>query len=157
MKTTKKLLTVFVIIVLIMQFFRPKTNNGHLEDMTAFINDTQPPKAIKSILENTCYDCHSSYTRYPWYNTITPVNYWMQNHIKDGKKHLDFSKWDSYSIKRKDHKLDELIEMVEDKEMPLNSYTWTHKDANLTATQIKNVINWAKQVRVAYSLAPEPQ
>ena len=37
--------------------------------------------------------------------------------------------------------------MVEKKEMPLPSYTWTHSEAKLTDTQIASVVKWAEQVR----------
>lgn len=157
MKIIKKILVALLVVLIIMQFFGPDKNEGSLQDMTAFLSDTNPPENVKTILENTCYDCHSSYTRYPWYNNITPVNYWMAEHIRNGSKHLDFSKWADYSVKRKDHKLEEVIEMVEEKEMPLPSYTWTHKDANLSDEQIESILTWAKQMRVKYSLAPQPQ
>ncbi|AXT19698.1 cytochrome C [Flavobacteriaceae bacterium AU392] len=157
MKIIKKILVALLIVLIIMQFFGPDKNEGSLQDMTAFINDTNPPENVKTILENTCYDCHSSYTRYPWYNNITPVNYWMADHVRHGKGELDFSKWDAYSLKRKDHKLEEVIELVEEKEMPLPSYTWTHGDARLSKEQIESVIAWANQTRIKYSVAPQPQ
>jgi len=53
--------------------------------------------------------------------------------------------------------MEEVIEMVEKKEMPLPSYTWTHKDAVLTETQINAIIDWAQKVRLGYSLLPKPQ
>ena len=49
------------------------------------------------------------------------------------------------------------MEMVEKNEMPLPSYTWTHKDAILTDSQISAVIEWTKQVRLAYNLQPKPE
>jgi len=50
-----------------------------------------------------------------------------------------------------------LIEMVEDKEMPLNSYTWVHSEAKLTDVQRKAVMDWAKLVRVSYGLESKPE
>ena len=47
--------------------------------------------------------------------------------------------------------------MVEEKEMPLNSYTWTHNEAKLTDVQIASVVDWAKKVRIKYRLLPSPQ
>ena len=47
--------------------------------------------------------------------------------------------------------------MVGDKEMPLPSYTWTHSEAKLSNDQISDILDWAKQVRIKYSLAPKPQ
>lgn len=76
---------------------------------------------------------------------------------KRWKKHFNVSKWEGNSIKRKDHKFEELIEEVEEGEMPLNSYTWTHGDAKLTQAQIDAVVNWAKNVRLKYGLQPKPE
>ena len=157
MKIIKKILLVLLVLLVIAQFFEPEKNEGKLTSIDAFLTETNPPKDVKFILKETCYDCHSDVTKYPWYNNITPVNYWLADHIKHGKKHFNLSKWEGNSVKRKDHKFEELIEMVEDKEMPLASYTWVHTEAKLTDAQRKAVIDWAKQVRLKYSLVPLPQ
>lgn len=157
MKIVKKILLVLLVIFIVAQFFGPEKNDGDVASIEPFLKETMPPEDVKVILKETCYDCHSSFTQYPWYNNITPVNYWMAEHVEDGKKHLDFSKWADYSVKKKDHKLEELIEMVEEKEMPLESYTWIHSEARLTDEQIESVNNWAKQVRMGYSLEPRPE
>ena len=157
MKIIKKILLILSIVFLMAQFFSPKKNQGKLASIDAFLIETNPPEDVKLILKEACYDCHSDVTHYPWYNSITPVNYWLAEHIKDGKKHFNFSNWIGNSVKRKDHKFEELIEMVEEKEMPLNSYTWTHSEAKLTDAQIASVIDWAKKVRIKYSLEKKPE
>jgi hypothetical protein len=157
MKIVKKILLLLLIIFVISQFFGPEKNEADISSVDTFLTETIPPEDVKIILKESCFDCHSSFTNYPWYSKITPVNYWMADHIKHAKGHLDFSKWNSYSIKKKDHKLEELIEMVEEKEMPLPSYTWMHSEAKLTDAQIKSILDWAKQVRLGYSLAPKPE
>lgn len=151
MKLLKKILLALLIVFIIAQFFGPEKNEGDYASIDSFLNETKPSPEVAGVLKETCYDCHSSVTRYPWYNRITPVNYWLADHIDHGKKHFDVSKWDEYSIKKKDHKLDELIEMVEAKSMPLPSYTWTHSEAKLSDAQIKAVIDWAKGVRSGYA------
>lgn len=157
MKIIKKILLLLLVLFVVAQFFRPDKNEGNLASINAFLEETNPPENVKAILKESCYDCHSDFTRYPWYNNITPVNYWLNGHIEHGKKHFNVSKWDGNSTKRKDHKFEELIEMVEDKTMPLNSYTWTHTEAKLTEAQIKAVVDWAKKVRLMYSLEPKPE
>ncbi|MDN3493022.1 heme-binding domain-containing protein [Winogradskyella bathintestinalis] len=157
MKILKTIGLILLIVIIIAQFFGPEKNNGDISSVEAFYTDTQPPQEVKLILQNTCNDCHSDHTRYPWYDKITPVNYWLADHIEDGKRHFNISKWHDYSDKKKDHKLDELIEMVEEKEMPLPSYTWTHGDADLSEEQINAVISWAKTVRLKYVFLEEPQ
>lgn len=157
MKILKKILVFLLIVFIIAQFFGPEENLGEVSSIDAFVADTHPPDEVMIVLKQACFDCHSDFTRYPWYSNITPVNYWMDGHIRHGKEELNFSKWSSYSVKRKDHKLEETIEMIEKKEMPLPSYTWTHKDAVLSDDQIKAVKDWAEQVRLGYSLLPKPQ
>jgi len=156
MKIIKKILILLLIVLVIAQFFGPEKNEGNTTSIDAFLADTNPPETVKLILKETCFDCHSSFTRYPWYNSITPVNYWIAGHIEEAHEELNFSKWKDYSVKKKDHKLDELIEMVEEKEMPLPSYTWTHGEAKLTDSQIEIIVTWAKQVRSKYSLELKP-
>ena len=157
MKKIKKILLFLLAALLIAQFFGPEKNQGDMASIDYFYNETNPPEDVKVILKESCNDCHSDVTRYPWYNNITPVNYWLASHVKDGKKHFNISNWEGNSVKRKDHKFEELIEMVEEKEMPLNSYTWTHTEAKLTDAQIKAVVDWAKLVRVKYGLEPKPE
>lgn len=157
MKIIKKILLLLLAVFVIAQFFGPDKNEGDLASLDSFYTETNTPENIKIILKESCNDCHSDVSRYPWYNNITPVNYWMAEHINDGKKHFNLSKWSTYSVKKKDHKLEELIEMVEEKEMPLPSYTWTHTEAKLTDAQIKSVVDWAKQLRSNYALELKPE
>lgn len=157
MSLVKKILLALLAVFVIAQFFGPEKNDGDIASVEAFIAETNPPEDVKAILFESCFDCHSNATRYPWYNNITPVNYWLDGHIDHGRGHFNVSIWEGNSIKRKDHKFEELIEMVEEKEMPLPSYTWTHSEAKLTDAQIEAVLAWANNVRLGYALTPKPQ
>ena len=157
MKYLKKLGLAILIVFVLAQFFGPKLNDGDLTSVEAFIEDTNPSDEVTAIFKSSCFDCHSSHTRYPWYNHITPVNYWLAEHVKDGKKHFNVSQWSDYSNKKKDHKLEELIEEVKTKEMPLPSYTWTHGEADLSQEQIAAMIDWAKQARMKYIFEKEAE
>ena len=42
--------------------------------------------------------------------------------------------------------MEETIDMIEDGKMPLNSYTWIHKDARLSSAEKTALINWAHSV-----------
>lgn len=157
MSTPIKISIAVLAVLLLAQFLSPEKNEGGLQSVTPFLTDTNPPENVKAILQESCYDCHSNQTRYPAYYNITPVNYWMAHHIEEAKEHLNFSEWDTYSNRKKEHKLEELAEEVEEKEMPLNSYTWTHKEAKLTITQIEALEQWANMARVKYQLQSNPQ
>ncbi|MGC1631853.1 MAG: heme-binding domain-containing protein [Gelidibacter sp.] len=157
MKTFKKILIALAVILIVAQFFGPKKNQGDVVSFEPFLKDTNPSEEVTSILKESCFDCHSDVTRYPWYDKITPVNYWLASHVADGKKEFNISAWNDYSIKKKDKKFKELIEMVENKQMPLESYTFAHSEARLTDAQIASVVDWGNKVRLKYSLAPKPQ
>ncbi|APY09388.1 cytochrome C [Winogradskyella sp. J14-2] len=156
-KSLKRIGLVLLVVLVIAQFFGPEKNEGDIVSVDAFIADTNPPEDVHTILENACFDCHSDHTNYPWYNAITPVNYWLADHVKDGKKHFNVSKWTDYSDKKKDHKLEELAEEVEEGHMPLPSYTWTHSDAKLSKEQIEAIEEWVKMARIKYAFLKDPQ
>ena len=88
---------------------------------------------------------------------VAPISYWLADHIDHGKGELNFSEWVSYSKRRKDHKMEELIEEVKKKHMPLDSYTWVHKDAVLSDAQITAMVDWAQRYRALLSLGDRPQ
>ncbi|MEB8347566.1 heme-binding domain-containing protein [Flavobacteriaceae bacterium KMM 6898] len=157
MKIAKKIGWVLLFVFIGMQFYRPQKNITSGDHSAVFLLETNPPQDVKIILETTCYDCHSNNTVYPWYSTIAPVSFWMADHVRVGKKHLNFSDWENYTSKKKDHKLEELVEEVEGGDMPLKEYTWTHGEARLTSAQREMIITWAKNSRVLYQLGPQPQ
>ena len=157
MKLGKKIAWALLIAFVAIQFYRPERNESTGEHLSKFLSETNPPEQVTGILESSCYDCHSDHTNYPWYNQVAPVSWWLEDHIEEGKEHLNFSAWDSYSSKKKDHKLEELIEEVEEGEMPLKEYTWTHADANLTEQQRQAVMDWAQQTRTLYQLGAPPK
>lgn len=150
MKLKKILLAIFILVV-IAQFFGPEKNQADNSTYSAFVSETNPSEEVLTLLQNSCFDCHSNNTSYPWYSHITPVNYWMSHHVNEGKEHFNISDWTNYSTGKKDHKIHEVIETIENNSMPLDSYTWTHNDAILSDDQKQLIINWAQEVRLIYA------
>lgn len=139
----KKIGLGLILILVAIQFFGSDYNNAKTTEVEVFIAETKPNKEVKNILAAKCFDCHSNKTNYPWYAKIVPVSFWINHHVEEGKEHLDFSNWENYNVKRKKHKLDELIEEVEEDKMPLESYEKLHGD--LTVSEKEILITWAKQ------------
>ena len=140
-----------------MQFIRPEKNTASADHASYFEQETNPPDEVLLVLKNTCYDCHSDNTVYPWYNNIAPVSYWLADHVDHGKGHLNFSAWESYETDKKDHKLEEVIEEIKKEKMPLKEYKWTHEDARLTDDQISEISSWAAKTRALYQLGQQPE
>lgn len=148
----KKILKYFLLVALValvgIQFIRLEKNLGGYDSVSFFETETKPSEEVRGILKNNCYDCHSNHTHYPWYAEIAPASFWLDDHIKDGKKHFNVSDWENYSAKKKEHKLEELFEEVEKGEMPLDSYTWIH--GNITKEEQKLLLQWAQLARMQY-------
>jgi Haem-binding domain len=143
----KKILLVLLIVLIGVQLIQPPHNNGSAESAMDITHAVQVPDTVMALLKIACYDCHSDYTRYPWYSKITPVNWWLNNHIKGGKRNLNFSEFNKGSFRRKIHKLEETADQVEKHQMPIGSYLWIHKDARLNEAQRKTIIDWTNNAR----------
>ncbi len=143
----KKILLAILALLLIAQFIQPKRYRGVAMGASDITQSVQVPDTILRLLQASCFDCHSNNTNYPWYSRITPVNWWLKNHIDEGKRGLNFSIFTHYSYKRKDHKLEEIVETVSEHAMPLESYLWIHHEAKLDDVQRKAIVDWAKLAR----------
>ena len=157
----KKIIFALIAIFIIIQFIRPEKNISGNETF-AIQTKYNIPNDVENIFQSSCYDCHSNTTEYPWYSNVQPAAWFLADHVKDGKKHLNFSEFTNMPLFVQNHKLEETKEMVEEKEMPLPSYTYfgLHPEANLTDAQRQKIIDWAdsqmnylKQTYPADSLA----
>ena len=142
----KKVYLILIVIFVAIQFYRPASNNNsviisHTISSVAFV-----PENVNTIFKKACYDCHSNNTNYPWYSYVQPFGLWLNNHIKDGKKEINFDEFATYKLRRQYRKMEEIIDQVKSKEMPLKSYILVHKEANLTLDERVTLTNWASNV-----------
>lgn len=140
----KKIIIGLVVALVLIQLIRVDKTNPPIDLSKDFITLTKPPKEIVSVLKNSCYDCHSNETTYPWYFEVAPISWWAKDHVNDGRKHLNFSIWGDYRKERQAHKLDEMYGEVEEDEMPMSSYILVHKEAKLTSLQKTALLEWLK-------------
>ena len=143
----KKIVFVLLIILIVIQFFHPARNKAEGEQPNNVSKLYPVSPDVKNILDKACMDCHSNNTAYPWYSKIQPVDWWMTHHVNEGKRELNFDEFATYNLRRQYHKLEEVMKQVKDNEMPINSYTWIHKDAILTTAEQNGLINWADSIR----------
>lgn len=142
----KKILLGLLVILVAIQFIHPKRNISEGPQPNYIGNNYAVPDDVKNILTKACNDCHSNNTRYPWYSKLQPIHWWLNKHVVDGKKHINYDEFTNRPLRYQYHKLEETIEMVKEGEMPLKSYTWTHKDAKLTKEEKLKITNWVVSV-----------
>lgn len=144
----KKICLGLIVVFIGIQFIHPTKN---LSAVSPGPNDITTRHAtspeVKAILAKACDDCHSDNTRYPWYAKVQPVSWWLAGHVNDGKRHLNFSQFGTYTAKRARKKLEETVDQTKKHEMPLFSYTLIHREAKLTDAEIAALSAWADAIR----------
>jgi len=139
----RKIALTGLMILLLIQLYQPARNSDNGQVLPVHIEKVYSmPKSVQHALQNSCYDCHSNNTHYPWYSYIQPTRAFMESHIKDGKKDLNFSEFGNYSERKQQSKLKSIIKQVKSGEMPLSSYTLIHKNAILATAQKQEIITW---------------
>jgi len=146
-KILKRTFLVLLLAFIVIQFFRPTKNKATGPFANDIANKYPMPEDVKTILKASCNDCHSNNTVYPWYAEVQPVAWWLDGHIKDGKRGLNFDEFLSYRIPKQYKRLNDINELVKKDEMPLNSYLWIHKYAKLNDQQKLTISNWVTSVR----------
>ena len=145
MKRALKIIIVLLFsIFVILQFFRPDFTNPPVTQSEMLQSGAAVPENVQAILTRSCNDCHSNETIYPWYSKIQPSASFLDEHIKEGRSELNFSVWNTYENRRKRRKLEEICEQSESRTMPLPSYLWIHRNAQLNDEEIKTLCDWTK-------------
>lgn len=146
MKSWLKIIIIIIIVIGVMQFFRPQKNFTTADAPNDIAAKYDVPMGVLMNLYDGCYNCHSNYTKYPWYYNIQPVGWWMAHHINDAKRHINFSEFATYPPQQAAKKFKEIKREMDERGMPLKSYLLMHKEAHLTPEQYKNVSDWAQKM-----------
>jgi len=143
----KRILWSIPALIVLVQFIPVDRSVPVVKETDTFYVSENVPEDVVQIMDNACMDCHSYNTTYPWYSYIAPVSWWLEDHIEEGREHLNFSVWAGYNAKRRDHKLEEMDEEVKEGEMPLDSYTWAHSEARLSQEQRDRLASYFSSLR----------
>ena len=129
------------VLLVAIQMVPVKRSNPPIE------GDIAPPPEVHAVLKRACYDCHSHETEWPWYAYVAPASWLVGRDVREGRKHLNFSRWETYEAKRRDRKLMEIEEMVNAGEMPPWFYVPLHAEAKLEDAERALLSAWARGER----------
>lgn len=139
----KKVGIALLIVLIAIQFYQPALNKNPGQDYTNdFLITTKAPNNISKLIQASCYDCHSNNTDYLWYDYVQPARMFVESHISDGKKELNFNEFASYSNRKQQSKLEAISKEIKSGDMPLSSYTLLHYYAVLNDVQKQEIITW---------------
>jgi len=147
MKNKRKLVLLVVLLAIVLiQFIPYEKPDNFPEHGHDLFEVTSIPDEVGLLIKNACYDCHSQYVKFPWYAYVAPVSWLVVKDVKNGREKLDFSKWNTLSIRDQLKLLDEIAEEVNDGSMPLRIYKAIHLEARLTQEQRIAIANWAEEL-----------
>ena len=86
----------------------------------------------EQLMRGACMDCHSNETEWPWYSNVAPVSWLVQSDVDEGRGALNLST-DEADVQ-------EMIETIQEGEMPPWQYKPTHPGARLSASEKRELI-----------------
>jgi hypothetical protein len=144
--TLLKRLSLGLLIVLAgIQLFRPDRTNPQVTPSQTVQAAASLPPGVDAVLKRSCYDCHSSETRWPWYSSVVPMAWGVANHVKQGRAEMNFSDWGAYPARKRVALLEKMCDEVREGRMPLKQYLWLHRDATLSEADWKSVCDWSME------------
>ena len=106
------------------------------------VADIAAPPHVDAVLRRSCYDCHSNETHWPWYSRVAPASWLVAKDVREGRESLNFSEWRA----SQDEALSEIMETVDEGEMPMNIYVLMHPGAALNNDDIAALRQWTSSL-----------
>ena len=113
-----------LLLLLLIQFFPYGRNH---ENPPVIAEPTWDSPETRATFFETCGDCHSNETVWPWYSHIAPVSWLVAHDVEDARSEFNVSEFG----REHDHS-DEAAEELEEGKMPLWFYLPLHPEARLT-------------------------
>ena len=100
------------------------------------------PPDVEAVLKESCYDCHSNETVWPWYSHVAPVSWMVAHDVHEGREKMNLSELTNISEESQHKVRTKLNEVVADGKMPLWYYLPAHPRARLTAEDKAILRTW---------------
>jgi hypothetical protein len=78
-------------VVVLIQGIRPGHTHPPIDASRTLQARTQLPPQVEARLQRSCNNSHSHQTVWPWYSQVSPVSWYLQYHVKEGRKEVNFS------------------------------------------------------------------
>ena len=104
-------------------------------------NTVSADSQVNAILQQSCYECHSTGGSAPWYAAVSPT-YLAANSARGV---LNFSDWQTYDAQTKADALKNIEQSVSGGSMPPGDYTALDHSARLTDDQKQALLKWVSQ------------
>lgn len=142
-------IALFILLIVVLWAPRvvsnPPVNASESLDVVA-----APPAPVRQTLRKACYNCHSNQTEWPWYAHLRPIASKIRNDVRDGRRAMNFSEWQSQTAgepRLQQKTLDASCALMQAGMMPPPYYLYIHPGAKLTHAEIREFCTWARTAR----------
>ena len=132
------LVPTLVLFVLVIQFFPVDRRTLETEGLV------EAPDPVMAVLRQSCFDCHSNQTRWPWYGYIAPFSWLIEDHVSEAREELDFTAWNQYDEDERLELQENVWDEVDLEEMPPDYYVLLHPEARITQEDREILEAWAE-------------
>lgn len=133
-RATKPIAIVFIAILGIfagLQLFNPVIEG---KPVTGTI---EAPHEVITILERSCFNCHSNEQKLSWYDKLAPVSWAVNKDIERAREVMNFSEWSQVSAGEHKGRMYSILNMMQAGKMPLHEYTLLHSSAKISKKDIE--------------------
>lgn len=111
-------------------------------------NHTNPPivsepqwssPQARALVKEHCFQCHSNETVWPGYSNIAPGSWLITMDVIKGRQKFNFSDWN-----KNPGELDEMVEAIQEGEMPPIQYWLVHPNSRMNEQQKQELIDALK-------------
>lgn len=95
------------------------------------------------ILRQSCFDCHSNETHWPWYSSMPMVSVLVAYDVQAGREKMNFSEWNRMPDDKKRESIQESLEEITEGEMPPLMYTLMHPESKISEEELTLLKNSA--------------
>jgi hypothetical protein len=121
------------------------------------VERTNPPASapfnesdeVMAVLRNSCFDCHSSETVWPWYSYVAPVSWLVAKDVREGRGEFSFSEWGGYPPEKQGTIREKAYSEGSEGGMPLPGYLKMHPQARLSKPDIAVLRAWCSPDAIA--------
>lgn len=147
----KKIIKITAIVIAALALLIQLVPYGRSHDNPAVVAEPQwSSPQVREIAVRACYDCHSNQSKWPWYSHVAPVSWLVAHDVEEGRRELNFSRWDT----RQRHIKDAAEEVLEG-EMPMWEYLLVHPEAKLSQAEQAQLVTELERI-AALSAASSP-
>ena len=152
-RAVRPFLLVLVLAFIAVQFVPFDHTNPPFDPKLVVDRQVQVPPEVKAILDRSCKDCHSDETAWPWYTRVAPASWLLASHVRDAREQMNLSEWGAMNADAAQDVLVEVCRKVKKGQMPLPSYTWIHREAVLSPSDVTTLCTWSDATRKALKAA----